>query len=139
MTAGYHDAHITRLYQKACSLDIWSTEALKRAFEVPGTYLWHNDPSFLFFRHLFDEIEIFGVGTKPNARRSGSASRLIEQLRKYADQQSSRKIILEVSSTNEAALNFYARHDFKQINVRKNYYGSHTSFPGDALILCWER
>lgn len=139
MRTGHHDAHITRLYQQACSLDIWSPEALTEAFDIPGTYLWHTDPSFLFFRHLYDEIEIFAIGTRPDARRTGFASRLISNLQHYAISQRSSKIILEVSSSNEPARHFYNRHEFKQIGLRKKYYGRHTSFPGDALILCWER
>lgn len=135
----HRDAEAIRLFQHACGLDVWSRHALEEAFHIPGTYLWDTQKSFLFFRNIHDEVEIFGIGTLPIFRLQGHGSTLVNRLKDFCCGSDSKKIFLEVSVSNESAVNFYHKHGFIEINRRKNYYGSFTSFPGDALILCWER
>jgi ribosomal protein S18 acetylase RimI-like enzyme len=44
-----------------------------------------------------------------------------------------RNIIVEVSANNPNAIKCYKKYKFKQISIRKGYYGNH-----DALIFEWE-
>lgn len=40
------------------------------------------------------------------------------------------RVILEVNHNNTKAINFYKKHGFKQIDIRKNYYDD-----GDAIVM----
>lgn len=67
-----------------------------------------------------DVVDLLRIGVHPIARRSGVASRLLDDLLDNDD--ASARMLLEVSADNEPALAFYLHHGFDRIAVRARYY-----------------
>lgn len=73
--------------------------------------------AFLYFWELVDEIHIMDVGVLPNRRRQGQAVLLFQEIFKK-----SKKVFLEVSSKNQAAILLYEKLGFAQTGKRRAYY-----------------
>ena len=76
---------------------------------------------FIHIIELDETIEIINIVIDPNYRHQGIGSSLISHIIENA-KYSVKEITLEVSSDNSDAINFYSKHEFKIINVRKCYY-----------------
>ena len=77
-----------------------------------------------------DIVDLLRIGVRPEARRSGLASRLLDELLVGTDDAS--RMLLEVSVTNAAALGFYVARQFSVIDVRPHYYRDGS----EALVMC---
>ncbi len=77
------------------------------------------------------ETDLLKIAVDKDCRRSGYGSKilysLVDELRKNRVE----KIFLEVRSKNNPACALYRKHNFKEINQRKNYYNNPQD---DALI-----
>ena len=73
---------------------------------------------FVCFYNVKDEIEIIQVCIIKSYQRKNYGSLIISKLKKL----NIKKIFLEVSSENTQAKNFYLKHGFKKIGIRKDYY-----------------
>lgn len=87
-----------------------------------------------------DDVEIIMIITRPTARRSGVATRLLTQLLAEAEAGGAARVILDVAEDNTAARGLYDNAGFKEISRRAGYYrGSTTSTAQtgrrDALLL----
>lgn len=78
-----------------------------------------------------DFAELLRIGVAPEAQRSGIAGRLLEAALMSARQDGAERMLLEVSEANAAALSFYRRSGFVEIDRRRRYYRDRT----DALVL----
>ncbi len=79
--------------------------------------------SFIIFRITsLEEAEIIDIGTLPDARRKGAATRLIEDTLLSLADISIDTVYLEVAEDNKAALQLYDKCGFKPYNRRKAYY-----------------
>lgn len=85
--------------------------------------------SYLLCSVISDYAEILNIATHPEYRGQGYAKKL---LKFWLAQPhcSHAHIVLEVRAKNIPAQNLYAQFGFKQIHVRKNYYGD-----DDALVM----
>jgi len=78
-----------------------------------------------------DEVHLMNVAVHPGARRRGVGRRLVEHVLAEAARVGVRAVLLEVRSGNAGARRLYGRVGFRQIGLRRGYYG-----PGqDALVL----
>jgi [ribosomal protein S18]-alanine N-acetyltransferase len=82
-----------------------------------------------------DEAEILSLGVAMKWQRLGLGRRLIEGLIRAAQRAEARRLFLEVSVDNEAALKLYESLDFRRVGVRPKYYTRKDHAPVDALIL----
>ena len=73
---------------------------------------------FVCFYHVKDEIEIIQICIIKSYQRKNYGSLIISKLKNL----NVKKIFLEVSSENTQAINFYLKHGFKKIGIRKDYY-----------------
>src|SRR5699024_10388778 len=78
---------------------------------------------------LGDVVDLQRILVRPDRRRSGLASALLDDL--LAHPGAADRMLLEVSEDNAAAVAFYAAHGFHRIDVRRRYYRDGT----DALVL----
>ena len=62
-----------------------------------------------------DVYEILKIATIKEERNKNIASKLLEKIKE-------KDIFLEVRESNETAINFYKKNNFKQITIRKKYY-----------------
>ncbi len=72
--------------------------------------------------YVIDEGYIGNVAVAGCARRRGIADRLIDALQEKAEALQLAFMTLEVRESNVPAIGLYAKHGFRQVGVRKNYY-----------------
>ncbi|MBT6842873.1 MAG: ribosomal protein S18-alanine N-acetyltransferase [Candidatus Melainabacteria bacterium] len=83
--------------------------------------------------HVLDEMHIMTLGTDPDYRRQKIAESIIIALIADAIAAKIKSISLEVRLSNAAAQKLYARYDFQQQGIRKNYYES----DGESALILW--
>ena len=88
-------------------------------------------------RQVADEAEILSLAVSPAHRRQGIAQRLLDHLMSDLSAEETRRILLEVSVENHAAIALYKRNAFKQVGLRKSYY-RRSGGPIDAKVLARE-
>ncbi|WHI50685.1 ribosomal protein S18-alanine N-acetyltransferase [Microbulbifer sp. MLAF003] len=84
--------------------------------------------------HLFDEVEILDVAVAPNWRRHGIAERLLKGLITELPDDI-RRLLLEVRSSNLAALSLYRKLGFSEDGLRKNYYPAENGSRENAVLM----
>lgn len=75
----------------------------------------------------FEVVEIINIAVDKSFQNKGIATSLLNYIKENF---TCEKILLEVKENNESAINFYKKHNFVEINRRKNYYGDK-----DAIIM----
>lgn len=106
----------------------------------PATAAWIAEQSsqtvgFIVLRQVVDEVEILNIAVRPDSRRQGVASELLNTVLHWGVQNGARKAYLEVRASNTAAIRFYERHSFSMSGRRPRYYSSPAE---DAVILVSE-
>jgi ribosomal-protein-alanine N-acetyltransferase len=81
------------------------------------------------------EGDITNVAVLPSHRKQGIGDRLVKSMIDLAKEKEISKIMLEVRSSNEAAIHLYEKYGFEFLCIRKNYYQKPTE---DANIMCWQ-
>ena len=76
----------------------------------------------LIFIEKVSEYEILFIYVKKNYRNQGLASHLLKTIYLQKKITNLNKIFLEVAKDNKKALKLYKSHNFKLLNIRKNYY-----------------
>ena len=80
---------------------------------------------YLMVLDSIDVYEILAIATVKEYRNKGIARELLDKI-KIKD------IFLEVRESNQTAINFYKKNNFKEISIRKNYYSEPTE---NAIIM----
>ena len=83
---------------------------------------------YLMVLDSIDVYEILAIATIEEFRNKGFAQELLDKIK-------TKDIFLEVRKSNERAINFYKKNNFKQISIRKGYYSDPTE---DAIIMKME-
>ncbi|WP_339980472.1 GNAT family N-acetyltransferase, partial [Fusobacterium necrophorum] len=82
-------------------------------------HIWNRRREYLawlcYFLNSIDCQEIIKIAVNKEHRRRGLATKLLEAEKR-------RPILLEVRESNLEAQEFYKRHGFEEIYVRKQYY-----------------
>lgn len=87
---------------------------------------------FLVARRIGSDLEILNFAVRPDARRQGIGTDLLQQAFEWGKTFDAEKALLEVRASNLAALQFYERHGFEVTGRRKQYYAAPIE---DALVL----
>ena len=72
-----------------------------------------------------DEAHLLNLSIDSPSQRQGHGTRLLQHLTGTAREYGARVLFLEVRPSNEAGIALYARHGFRQIGVRRDYYPAH--------------
>ena len=111
----------------------WSETVWREELESPfGLYLVLEDEGGIFaqigLRYLADELHVTTLAVRPERRRRGYASALLEAaLGAFAE---ARRVHLEVRPSNAPAISLYERLGFSVTGRRRRYYGDE-----DALLM----
>lgn len=120
-----------------CFLDPWSERSVASELTNPLSH-WlvavegEMVLGYIGSQTVLDESDMMNVAVSPDHRRKGIAEALVIALADDLREKGSCKLTLEVRSSNASAISLYAKLDFKQIGLRKNYYRNPKE---DALIL----
>jgi ribosomal-protein-alanine N-acetyltransferase len=79
---------------------------------------------------ILDEAHITNLAVRPDCRRRGIGSALLETLLMEADCKGAVKVTLEVNRSNHLAQKLYMKYGFVRRGVRPKYYNNE-----DALIM----
>ena len=122
---------LVALEQELFGADAWSESLIREEIEGPGRrFVVADDLSgYAVTMTAGDIVDLLRIGVRPEARRSGVASRLLDEL--LVDTEDASRMLLEVSERNESAVAFYVAHGFTRIDVRPRYYRDGS----DALVL----
>lgn len=77
------------------------------------------------------EADVLTVGVVPQHRGQGIARKLVAGITKWAIDQGSIAMMLEVKTDNVAAISMYESLGYSKLNIRKDYFGSGL----DALVM----
>ena len=80
---------------------------------------------YLLILDSIDVYEILAIATIEEYRNKGIAQELLDKIK-------TKDIFLEVRESNQTAINFYKKNNFKEIRIRKNYYSEPTE---NAIIM----
>jgi len=80
---------------------------------------------YLIVLDSIDVYEILAIATIEKYRNKGIAQELLDKIK-------TKDIFLEVRESNQTAINFYKKNNFKEISIRKNYYSEPTE---NAIIM----
>ncbi len=81
----------------------------------------NNIVGFINYDVIYDKTEIEYIYVDKKYRNKGIATKLLNEM---ITNLTKVDISLEVRSNNIEAINFYKKNKFKEITIRKNYYGS---------------
>ncbi len=120
------------LEQELFGVDAWTEALLRQEIEGPGRrFVVADDLSgYAVTMTAGDIVDLLRIGVRPDARRGGLASRLLDELLVGTD--SASRMLLEVSVSNAPALGFYVARQFSVIDVRPHYYRDGS----EALVMC---
>lgn len=106
--------------------EAWSengiTETLNRnghyfVAEIDGKIVGHGG-----FTAILDEGDITNIAVRPEFRRKGLASKILEAMIDSANKQNLSFLTLEVRSQNTPAIRLYEKYGFTVRGERKNFY-----------------
>jgi [ribosomal protein S18]-alanine N-acetyltransferase len=81
---------------------------------------------------VFEELRLLTLAVRPEHRRGGIASALVRAILAQGREEGTRRAVLEVRASNEAAIALYEQHGFRRHAVRRNYY---TDPVEDAVLM----
>jgi [ribosomal protein S18]-alanine N-acetyltransferase len=105
----------------------WSASSLRGILrDDPAHFLCacqgQHISGFIVGRVLLDEGEILNLAVKPQLRRNGSGSVLVQALLEVFWREHKQRVFLEVRESNIAAIALYKRMGFQEIGKRTKYY-----------------
>ena len=120
-------AACARIHQ-ACFPQAWDVEAFQKLLSNPACAVFmaqeaEQPIAMVLLQIVGEEAEIITFGVMPEVRREGIGSGLLWFAEKALGKEGCRKILLEVSADNKAAVTLYERMEYAHIGRRKNYYG----------------
>ena len=100
----------------------WEFEFKKKGAKVVGIFTKNKIIGISVIHVIFDEAQINYFSIKQRYRRKGYGSFLMNYLIKQCEMLNVKRLLLEVSETNETAELFYSKFDFLTVGRRKKYY-----------------
>ena len=128
---------VTVLEEELFAGDDWSLESVTEEVTGPHRHAFvacDDDGSVIGYvvaMQVDEVLDLHRVAVMPAARRTGIARALLSAVQQAGRAGGARRMLLEVSDGNEAALRFYAGAGFTEIDRRAGYYRDGT----DALVL----
>jgi len=120
--------------------EMWGPDAVSQILSMPGTsgFLAHSGetPSgFIMLREAADEAEILSLAIATEHRRRGMARSLLSAALEDLSTRAGRRLFLEVSEENLAALALYEAGGFLRVGRREAYYRGSNGRRVAALVL----
>ena len=127
--------------ERLCFSDPWSRRMLSEHLEneCAATLVAQGaDGTVLGYAGLLvvlDEGYITNVAVRPEYRRQGVASQLLDAFRRFGEGSGLSFLTLEVRASNTVARALYTKHGYAETGCRKNYYEHPKE---DAIIMTLE-
>ncbi|MBR1554057.1 MAG: ribosomal protein S18-alanine N-acetyltransferase [Oscillospiraceae bacterium] len=105
--------------------EAWSLESFRSEAEKPSGFVLaaldenQNLAGFLTASCILDTADLTNIAVAPEYRRQGIAGLLLKELCSGIGKAN---LFLEVRESNFPARNFYQKHGFEQVGIRKDFY-----------------
>lgn len=124
--------------EKACFDEPWTKESIRNQLSAENCVRVLYEESDIAVGYAFgtiipDEGELYRIAVSPEKRGNGIGKRLLLEFVEKCHEKGAVKLFLEVRSKNVPARRLYEKTGFKEISVRKGYYGD-----DDAVIYSLE-
>lgn len=136
-TATPGDAALLARLHAQCFDESWDEAAFAAFLRDPHTValIAGEERALILVRSAADECEIITLCARPDARRAGLATALLNAGALEAHRRGARRMFLEVAADNAPALAVYARAGFSGVGRRPGYYIRAGGAAADAVIL----
>lgn len=123
--------------EKNCFSDAWSITGIQESLDqnhavLLGAWLDRKLSGYVIAYLSIDDCEIARIAVDGTCRRKGVALKLLEELKNVCLKRQVERIMLDVRSSNEAAVSLYGKFGFTQDGIRKNFYVRPTE---DAVLM----
>ena len=124
----YDDIPQVAAIERQCFPDPWSERMLREHLDnqcAAALVARGEDGTILGYGGLLvvlDEGYITNIAVRPEYRRQGIASELLEVFRRFGEGNHMAFLTLEVRASNAAAIALYEKMGYARAGVRKNYY-----------------
>ena len=120
--------------EKACFEEPWTEESIKNQLSGENCVFTVSEEDgkmtgYAFGTVIIDEGELYRIAVAPEKRGEGIGEKLLLEFVEKCRETGAVKLFLEVRSRNVPARGLYEKTGFKEISVRKGYYGD-----DDAVI-----
>lgn len=115
--------YLEKNYQSKCDYNLDSDSFQYLSFIENGLL-----KGYIIFSHTINEVEIYSIYVKDEYRKNKVATNMLEYI---TNKFNNCIFYLEVSSINHPAIDLYKKFQFKEYNIRKNYYKDNS----DAFLL----
>lgn len=118
--------------------EAWSLESFRSEAEKPSGFVLavldekQKLAGFLTASCILDTADLTNIAVAPEYRRKGIAGMLLKELCSCIGNAS---LFLEVRESNLPARNFYQKHGFAQVGIRKHFYQNPDE---NAILMKWE-
>lgn len=127
------DVPLLQPLEDQVNLAFWGNDNYRRFLEeIPGYFgskvvLTSNSNKdllvgFFLARSVYESLEILKLGVVPVYQRAGIGTILMENAYSEGIRRGCTRCFLEVRKSNQTALQFYYRHNFRIAGTRLNYY-----------------
>ena len=112
---------IADLHKLCFSQRPWGADDF-RDLKKSGCEIVASDNGFIVWRTVLDTAEIITIGVHPDARGTGIAIAMLGIMENEVKKNGVKKILLDVSAENTAAINLYKKCGFIENGRRPKYY-----------------
>ena len=136
-----HLDQVEALEQVIFSSEAWSRRLLEEMCAASGTIaLVAAAPDgtvlgYVCAQAVLDEGNLDNMAVRPQSRRQGVGSALLEAMSRLAQKKGLRFLTLEVRASNAGAQALYIKHGYQPVGRRKHYYSSPKE---DAILMTLE-
>ncbi len=113
----------------------WGAYEFRNLLTSDTVFLCACDHGFALGRIAGPEVELLTLAVKPDQRRRGIATGLMQDFIGQAKNKDASEAFLEVAQDNDAAIALYRRFGFVEVGSRKDYYANARGARVTALVM----
>ncbi len=110
--------------------DALNSDCVCKVYEVGGELL-----GYFILMPAVDEMQLLDISIAAAHQRKGLGRKLLGEAMEMARGMNMRRMLLEVRSSNTAALGLYRAAGFREIGLRRGYYPSAANGREDAIVM----
>ena len=110
--------------------DALNSDSICKVYEAKGAIL-----GYLVLMPAVDEMQLLNISIASGHQRRGLGRKLLDEAMKMARGLNMRRMLLEVRSSNAAALGLYRDAGFCEIGLRRGYYPVASNGREDAIVM----
>lgn len=131
------DIPLVYAIESKCYIEPWSQKLFHDCITV-GYYCWvleheGNIIGYAIYRIAVKEAHLFNIAVDPQYQNKGIARAFLSFILGHMEDNTAKKVILEVRVSNAPALKLYEDFNFKAVGIRKGYYPASGGGREDAI------